>query len=311
MVCLFEEMTSNERCSENGPTGIERERYALIEAPVDSPLPLGRVWSYYSTARSRCDARSTVQDPAQLMVHNLSVPRASFGSIAARILLHGAFLLIAVGCFAAYEHFKIQGQSNASLVSLVAAALFGFAPVRDLIHVVFAIEGKALHLVHGLGGLALLSLPVAGVVTGVPVLTHTAMAPFAIMGAAQAIMHHDHPRNAAQAAALQRFAASLPEVAQFAGSQNLTSPANAKRAVVVLSDIIAKAQVLGETELEADPAFQSALGQVSARFGTNLGLDAADLMLTKLAANPATAGAVPELRKQLAEARATVADSAR
>lgn len=245
------------------------------------------------------------------MAQNPSVPRTSFGAIAARFLLHGAFLLIAVGCFAAYEHFKIHGQSSASLASLVAAAIFGFAPVRDLVRVVFAIEGKALHLVHGLGGLALIGLPLAGVVTGVPVLTHTAMAPFAIMGAAQAIMHQDHPRNAAQAAALQRFAASLPEVAQFAGSQDLTSPANAKRAVVVLSDIIAKAQALGETELESDPAFRSALGQASARFGTNLGLDAVDLMLTKLAANPATAHAVPELRKQLAKARVTISDRAR
>jgi hypothetical protein len=83
-----------------------------------------------------------VQDPAQLMAQNPSVSRASPGAIAARILLHGLFLLIAVGCFAAYEHFKIQGQSNASLVSLIAAALFGFAPVRDFVRVVFAIEAR-------------------------------------------------------------------------------------------------------------------------------------------------------------------------
>jgi len=132
------------------------------------------------------------------------------------------------------------------------------------------------------------------------------MAPFAIMGAAQAVMHQDRPRTAKQAAAMQRFATSLPEVAQFAGASNLASPGNAKRAVAALSDILAKAQALGETELESDPGFQSALSQVSTRFGANLGLDAVDLELTKLAANPATAGAVPELRKRLALARRTI-----
>jgi hypothetical protein len=220
--------------------------------------------------------------------------------------LHGVFLLIAIGCFAAYQHFKVEGQSNVALASLVAAAGFGFAPLRDVIHLVFRIEGKALHLVHALGGLGLVALPLTRGVTGTPVLTHAAMAPFAIMGAAQAVMHQNHPRNAEQAAAMQRFAASLPEVAQFAGG-NLTSPQNAMRAVTVLSDILAKAQALGETELRSDPGFQSALRQASTRFGANLGLDAVDLTLGKLAANPATAAAVPELRKRLAVARSTIA----
>ena len=134
------------------------------------------------------------------------------------------------------------------------------------------------------------------------------MAPFAIMAAAQAVMHQDHPRNAKQAVALRRFATSLPEVAQFAGG-NLSSPENARRAVAVLSDIVAKAQALGQTELESDPRFQSALGQVSTRFGANLGLDAVDLALPKLATNPAAAGAVPELRRRLAAARGTIAQA--
>jgi hypothetical protein len=237
--------------------------------------------------------------------------RASPGSVVARMLLHLGFLVTAIGCFAAYEHFKAAGQSTASLVSLAAAAVFGFAPLRDLIRLVFGIEGKVLHLLHGLGGLALVALPLAGVVSGAPVLSRAAMAPFAIMGAAQAVMHQNHPRNAKQAAALQRFAASLPEVAQFTSSKNLASPENAKRAVVVLSDLVAKAQALGETELESDPGFQSALSQVSARFGANLGLDAVDLALPKLAANPVTAGAVPALRQQLASARRTIAGGSR
>jgi hypothetical protein len=135
------------------------------------------------------------------------------------------------------------------------------------------------------------------------------MAPFAIMGAAQAIMHQDHPRNAKQAAALQSFATSLPEVAEFTSSKDLTSPENAQRAIAVLTDLIGKAQALGETELESDPGFQSAMQQVSSRFGANLGLDAVDLALNDMAANPSTAAAVPELRKQLAAARRAFASS--
>lgn len=242
----------------------------------------------------------------RLALQGPAAPHPSPGAVAARLLLHAGFLLIAFGCLAAYEHFKVEGRSDASLASLVAAAGFGFAPVRDLVRVLFRIEGKALHLVHALGGLALISLPLAGVVSGTPVLTHAAMAPFAIMGAAQAVMHQGHPRNAQQAAAMQRFATSLPEVAQFAGGKNLASPENARRAVAALSDILAKAQALGTTELEADPGFQGALRQVSTRFGANLGLDAVDLALAKLAANPATAGAVPALRARLALARRTI-----
>jgi len=237
----------------------------------------------------------------------VNTSKRSPGSVAARVLVHGGFLLIAFGCLVAYEHLKIEGRPDASLATLVAAAGFGFAPVRDLIHVLFRIEGTALHLVHALGGLALVALPFTGVVSGTPVLAHAAMAPFAIMGAAQAVMHQGQPRNARQAAAMQRFATSLPEVAQFAGGKDLASPENARRAVAALSDILAKAQALGETELDADPGFQGALGQVSTRFGANLGLDAVDGALTKLAANPATAGAVPALRKRLALARRTIA----
>ena len=248
---------------------------------------------------------SPVLDPAP------AKPRASAAAIAGRVLLHVGFLLIAIAAFVAYAHFSIHGQSGASWASLIAAAGFGFAPVRDVVRVVLAVEGKALHLVHGLGGLALLGLPLAGVVSGGPALTHAAMAPFAIMGAAQAVMHQGHPRNAEQAAALRRFAASLPQVAQFTSSKNLASPENAMRAAAVLGDIVAKAQALGQTELQSDPGFQSALRQATTRLGAGLGLDAVDLALAKLAANPATAGAVPELRKQLGTARRTIERGAR
>jgi hypothetical protein len=226
--------------------------------------------------------------------------------LGAKLLLHGAFLVIAVGCFAAYGHFKLEGRSTASLVSLLSAAVFGFAPIHDVLRVVFKVEGKALHLAHGLGTLAFIGLPASGLVSSTPVVSRAWMAPFAIMGAAEAVMHQNNPRNAKQAAALQRFATSLPEVAQFTDSKNLASPENAKRAIAVLTDIIGKAQALGETELEADPNFQSALRQTSTRFGANLGLDAVDVAIRKLASNPAAASAVPGLERQLAEARRVV-----
>ena len=65
------------------------------------------------------------------------------------------------------------------------------------------------------------------------------------------------------------------------------------------------------TELESDPGFQSALGRVSTRFGANLGLDAVDLALGKLAANPAAASAVPGLREQVPTARRTISAAAK
>ena len=195
-------------------------------------------------------------------------------------------------------------------MSLATAAVFGFIPLRDVLRIFFRVEGKALHFAHGIGSLALIGLPVSGVVSGRSVMTRAWMAPFAIMGAAQAVMHQNNPRNAQQAAALQRFAASLPEVAQFAGSKDLTSPANAKRAVAALSDILAKAQALGETELQSDPGFQSALRETTTRFGASLGLDAVDVALRNLSGNPAAQSAIPDLQRRLALARKTIAGPA-
>lgn len=246
---------------------------------------------------------NTGQNPASV---NADAPRSAIRSIAGGAVLHGVFLLIAVVAFTAYEHFKIHGESMQSLASLLAAAGFGLAPVRALARGLLAIEGKALHLVHGVGSVAIFGLAMGGVISGGPLLTHAALAPFAIMGAAQAIMHQDHPRNPEQAEALRRFAASLPEVEQFTKSGDLTSPANVRRAIAVLTDLVAKAQALGETELRADPGFQSALRQVTTRFGVSLGLDAVERAVAALAENPSAAGALPELRKRLAAARRAV-----
>lgn len=224
--------------------------------------------------------------------------------MAGRVLLHALSLVVAAGAFVAYQHFKLNGQATASMVSLVAAGLFAFSPVRALVGEFFALEGKALHALHGIGGLALVALGATGMFKAPGLMSHAAMAPFAIMGAAQALMHQEHPRNAEQAAAMRRFATSLPEVAQIAKPGALTSPASAAQAVNVLRDIISKAEALGETELRADPAFQSAWTQATARTGLSLGLDSVDQAIGRLAANPATAGAVPDLRQRLARVRA-------
>jgi hypothetical protein len=236
-------------------------------------------------------------------------PRRSFASIAFRLLLHALFIAIAFGAFLAYQHYSTLGATTESTVSAVVAGGFALAPVRAILHAFFAVERRVLHVVHGLGGLAVMGLTFSGAVQGRPVLTHAALAPFAIMGAAQAVMHQNHPRNAAQAAALQRFASSLPEVEQFTKG-DLTSPANAQRAIAVLTDLIGKAQALGETELAADPNFQNALSRVTTHAGLSLGLDAIDQAIDTLAKNPAAAGAIPDLKRRLGQARRTAGGGA-
>jgi hypothetical protein len=238
---------------------------------------------------------------------DVPAPRRSLGLTLLRFLLHAGFLLISLACLAAYLHLKVEGHSTAALVTLGAGAVFAFLPARDLFRLFFRIEGWLLHLVHAIGALALLILPLIGVVPGAPVLSHAAMAPFAIMGAAQALMNRNHPRNAKQAAALSRFVASLPEVGRLNGFKDLGSPANALRAVAVLSDIVGKAQALGEAELESDPGFQGALQQASGRFGGALGLDAVEAALAKVPTTPATAAAIQALRGRVVEARKALA----
>src|SRR5579872_7408992 len=128
-----------------------------------------------------------------------AIPRPPWQRAGLRLMLHAGFLVIAIGCFAAWLHLSALGHSTASTISLVSAAVFGLAPLRDIVQLVFKVEGKALHLVHLLGGLGLVALPLTGMVSGAPVLSHAAMAPFAMMGAAQALMHSQQPRNATQA----------------------------------------------------------------------------------------------------------------
>ncbi len=232
--------------------------------------------------------------------------RWSVASILGKLLLNAAFLGVAAVAYVVHEHYALTGQAKPALASLLVAAGFALMPLRALLHELFAIEHGILHFVHGLGGLGLIGLTAGGVISGRPLLNHTATAPFAIMGAAQAIMHQNHPRSREQAAALRTFASSIPEVASFAGSRDLTSPANVRRAVTVLTDLLGKAQALGETELRSDPGFQGALRAATGRLGVSLGLDAADQAIGKLGATPDGARAVPELRRKLAAARRSV-----
>ena len=230
-------------------------------------------------------------------------PPRRLHAILGKILLNLGFAMFAFAALAAYEHFKLAGQSTPALVSLGAAGVFGLMPVRALLDELLEIERRVMHLIHGVGGLALIGLAGTGAISGGAVLTHGAMAPFAIMGAAQALMHSDHPRSPEQAQALRSFIASLPEIRDIADKDALASPDNAERAIAVLTDLLAKAQRLGETELRSDPGFQGALQQATARTGVSLGLDAIEHTLNGLGSNPAAAAALPQLRRQLADVR--------
>ena len=232
-------------------------------------------------------------------------PQASTGQTFLRHFVHWVLAFAgAVVLFVTYEHLSLQGVRIPAYACLAGAALLVLSPLKALLHELFTLERGVMHLAHGIGGLVLVALPATGMVSGAPVLSRAAMAPFAIMGAAQALMHSDKPRNAAQAEAMRNFVSSMPEVAQFASARDFTSPANVARAVSVLTDLISKAQVLGQTELDSDPGFQSALRQAGVRTGVGLGLDAIQRSIDTMAtANPAAAAAVPELRARLTQAR--------
>lgn len=239
-------------------------------------------------------------------------PQPARGASLLGHLLHWALGLAgSASLFVGYEHLSVNGQPMAAYACLAGAALLVLNPLKALVHRVFSIERGVMHAVHAVVGLGLIAMPVTGVVSGTPMLTRAALAPFAIMGAAQAVMHQNHPRNAAQAAALRNFATSLPEVEQFTHRGDFTSPANVARAVGVLTDLLSKAQALGETELQSDPGFQSALKQVGVRTGLSLGLDVIDHSIDVMARSPAAAFAAPALRARLAQVRRSLAQTAR
>lgn len=74
-----------------------------------------------------------------------------------------------------------------------SAALLVLSPLKALLHAVFTVEYSAMHVAHVVAGLGFAALPVSGLVSGSPVLTHAALAPFAMMGTAQALMHSNKP----------------------------------------------------------------------------------------------------------------------
>lgn len=240
-----------------------------------------------------------------------SRPPRRGSTLLVRLLRDLVCLVGAVSGFVAYEHFKLNGESGPSLACLSVAAVLALVPVRALLGALFSLERGLLHLLHGVGALALLALPVTRMISGAPLMTHAAMAPFAIMAAAQALMHQNQPRNRAQADALRRFAASLPEVGVFSDPGSLTTPARAAQAAAVLEDLLGKAEALGRTELDADPSFQAALRAATMHTGLNLSLDAIDHSLDVMAGNPLAASRVPSLRRQLEHVRTTLGHSAR
>src|SRR6478735_3088007 len=102
----------------------------------------------------------------------LTPPKRSLASIAGRFLLHVLFLVIALGGFLAYQHYSTLGAKTESTVSLLVAGGFALAPVRAVLRAFFGVERRVLHLVHGLGGLAVVGLTLSGAVQGRPILTH-------------------------------------------------------------------------------------------------------------------------------------------
>lgn len=233
-----------------------------------------------------------------------ALPAGRARGLVRRLLVSAASLVAAAVAFAAYEHLRLEGASTEATAALVAAAALAMSPVRWVVHELFAIEGALLHLVHGVGGLVVMGLTFGGVFSGRPVLDHAALAPFAMMGAAQSLMHQ--PRNAEQAVALRRFVTGISSLQTLTRSGTLDSAANARRSVAILSGLVADAQSLGETELRSDPAARNALQRTLLRTGVSLELDSVDEALGRLAENPAAASSAAELRKRLAAARRTL-----
>jgi len=227
-------------------------------------------------------------------------------SIAAHLLHWVLGLAGATALFVAYQHLNLNGATVPALGCLGATALLALSPLKALLHAVFTVERGAMHLLHVVGALGLVALPVSGLVSGTPVLTRAALTPFAMMGAAQALMHADTPRDAAQARIMRSFVTSLPQVAQIT-SHDFTSAVNVEHAITVLGDLISKAQILGETELESDRGFQSALKRVGIRTGLSLSLDAINHSIDVMAQSPAAAAAAPALRTRLAQVRRSIA----
>ena len=239
-----------------------------------------------------------------------------------QLLLHVLAVCAAAGAFVAYEHFRLQeGSGSLAHGFLAAAALLGLAPLRALLHSVNVVRGKALHLAHGLGGLAVFGLAGAGVISGTPLADRAAMAPFALMAAPQAFLHPHRASGPEETAAARQFVQSLPEVGAFAAPGALATPDGIARATRILTSLVAKAEVLGRAEMKDDPEFKKAAAQLGDagfmeqvrqtawRGGLSLGLDSLRRAMTQVEraarAQGATSSAqhLAELQRQLAKDR--------
>jgi hypothetical protein len=232
--------------------------------------------------------------------------------------LHGLLLTAALGAFLAYGHYKLQaGSASTAHVFLGTSALLGFAPIRSIAHGIFAIEGKALHLLHGLGGLGLFALVGTGAVSGDRFSVDAALAPFSLMAAPQAFLHPHRASSPEEATAARRFIEGLPQLEALARPGALTSPEGMTQAMRALTTAVAKAEALGRAELKNDPGFQNAAATVGSpgfaenlrrklwRGGLTLGLDSVERAMerTEQAAraqgSPGNLERVAQLRRRL------------
>src|SRR5215471_17280492 len=123
--------------------------HALTQ-PAPGPLPHAHLMRRSPTAE---EIALALKDPARLAQLSALGERTPVGAkhIGSKVLVHLGALVIAIACFAAYGHLKLEGRSTAATVSLVSAAVFGFIPLRDVLRIFFRVEGKALHFAHGIG----------------------------------------------------------------------------------------------------------------------------------------------------------------
>ncbi len=250
------------------------------------------------------DARPVKTLQESPVYQDLSPPQRS-RSLWLSVLIHAASFIAGLCCLAAWRVLRLDGNSAASMGALVAAGLLLLSSLHLVLDAVFALERRLRHAVHLVAGLGFAGLAAGGHLNHLPVLNDAALAPFAMFGAVQALMHSGQPRNPEQAAALQHFLSGVREIEglDFSGR----SLEGTQHTAAVLKDLVTRAQVLGPTELRSDPGFQSALRQVTARSGLSLGMDNLGGAIDRLASQPGGERAAHELRRELAAARRQIA----
>src|SRR5262245_12719792 len=95
-------------------------------------------------------------------VNAASASRWTAARVVRTVMLHALCVALAILLFAAYEHLAVHGQSPRSLACLVGAAVFALVPLRAVLGALFSVETKVMHLLHGVGGLFLVCMPIFG-----------------------------------------------------------------------------------------------------------------------------------------------------